>query len=268
MRAAKSFSLFLLAGLLAVLLPVASHAETGIPAPAGPPRGPLNYCYSVFPPYTLTVEGRAQGISISILAEASRRAGFTPSFNELPWARCLSEVLEGSMDVAVDSAQRPGFLMGPTSPTLLLGTIFVRKDDGRFPDRAAGYAMLAGYSVGIVGGYITDNLIADNPAIHFEQAPSDVSLARMLQLGRVDAAITDYATMTHIARENGLTLRALRPSVQIWNGYPAFRASDGERQHALDTALGAMMSDGTIDALYEQQLGMSYGRLRMDFSPR
>lgn len=249
-------------------MPAGSRAQTGIPAPAKPYRGPLAFCYSIFPPYTDTVNGHAEGISISILTEASRRAGFAASFNELPWARCLSQVQEGEMDAAIDSAPRPGLLMGPTSPTLLLGTIFVRRDDGRFPDRATGYAMLSGYSVGIVAGYITDSLVTDNPAVHFQQAPSDFSLARMLELGRVDAAITDYATMTYLAREHHLPLRALRPAVQIWNGYPAFEVHDVERQHALDTELAAMMSDGTIDAIYQQQLGMSYGQLRMDFSPR
>ncbi|WP_445679469.1 substrate-binding periplasmic protein [Radicibacter daui] len=251
-----------------MLLPAGSRAQTGIPAPAKPYRGPLAFCYSIFPPYTDTVNGQAEGISISILAEASRRAGFAASFAELPWARCLQQVQESGMDVAIDSAPRPGFLMGPTSPTLLLGTIFVRRDDGRFPGRSTGYAMLAGHSVGIVAGYITDSLVADNPAVHFEQAPSDFSLARMLELGRVDAAITDYAAMTYIVRGNHLPLRALRPAVQVWNGYPAFEIHDAERQRALDTELAAMMSDGTIDAIYEQQLGMSYGQLRMEFSPR
>ena len=118
-------------------------------ASAQPP--PARFCFNAWKPYAYTEAGRIDGLSIVILKEAARRAGYTAEFAELPWKRCLILVEAGEYDAVMDAAARKQFLQGPTSYVVYTNTFWVRGDD--VVDKFS-LAALREKTVGMVSGYV------------------------------------------------------------------------------------------------------------------
>jgi len=221
----------------------------------------VDFCFNDWPPYSVMKDGTADGITVDILREAARRVGLAATFRELPWKRCLQMVEAGRVDAVMDAARRDEYVQGDASSTVYTNTFWVRADD---PLQAFDTADLPGRSVGLVNGYQygkeLDEILAQ-PEIVKEYSKDDSTNIRKLSFKRVDIIIGDFASTRYFAEMNGLSLRALLPSHSIDRLYPSFNKDKAGLQSRINTALNAMIADGTIDTIYMKKLGISFSDL-------
>lgn len=65
---------------------------------------PLTGCASETPPFVLMKNGKGErGFSVDLLRKIGERLGRSVEVRDLPWARCLVYVRDGTIDIAVDA---------------------------------------------------------------------------------------------------------------------------------------------------------------------
>lgn len=221
----------------------------------------ISYCFNSWPPFAMVENGQPAGISIEILAEATRRAGYRPVFTELPWNRCLDEVEQGRIDAVVDAASRDEFIQGPVSYSFYSNTIWVREGDLLQRYEAA---QLRERTVGLVDGYDYPPSLLDDlrqAGARFETTVDDPTNIRKLSFGRVDAIIADLVSTMQFARSYGLSLRPLKPTHSADSLFPSFNLDAADRQSAVNEVLQELISDGSVDAAYRRFLDLGYCEL-------
>lgn len=68
----------------------------------------LTVAWSHWPPFSqIDDKGQLDGLDVSLTRQILQRAGFTPKFRELPWARALHMVEHSQLDVAMASLPLP-----------------------------------------------------------------------------------------------------------------------------------------------------------------
>lgn len=222
------------------------------------------FCFNDWPPYAMSTDDGAKGLSVDILREAARRAGLAVRFVALPWKRCLQAVEAGEVDAVMDAADRPEFIHGAVSYTVYTNTFWVRTDDPmtKFDAKA-----LAGRRLGLVAGYVygdaLDRLFADSGAT-IEEAVDDGTNIRKLAYGRTDIIVADFVSTHIFAADNQLDLRALQPAHSLDRLYPSFNPARRETMAAIDTALQSMCADGWIERAYEAQIGIGFDSITGD----
>ncbi|MEQ9490686.1 MAG: transporter substrate-binding domain-containing protein [Alphaproteobacteria bacterium] len=226
------------------------------------------YCYNDWPPYAFTDgSGNATGISIEILTQASRRAGYEPVFTELPWERCLRDVELGDQDAVIDAASRDNYLQGDVSFSVYTNTFWVRQGyDASQPLLSS----FAGKRLGLVRGYVygdvLDKEIEQSGAI-IDYALNDAQNIRKLAFSRTDAIIGDFVSTRIFAKENAYDLKPVLPHHSFDRLYPSFNRSQAVMHERIDTALADMMKDGTIDRIYHDALGIHFSDIMPDMNP-
>lgn len=234
----------------AFILPVGSRAQHDTPT--------VRFCFNIWPPYAQRDGSGFDGISIDLLTEASRRAGLTAAFEELPWNRCLEMVRQGEIDAVVDAMDREEFLQGPSSYSVYSNTIWVRDDSDV---TALSFDALASRTVGLVHGYqYPEDLLREltDAGMNNEYSVDDAANMRMLAAGRVDAIVADLVSTLSFARDHGLAIRPLVPDHSADRLYPSFNPDRTDLQKAVDAALAEMIDDGTVDQVYRDYLGIGF----------
>ncbi len=230
---------------------------------AGPAMAePVRFCFARYPPFTdVGADEQPAGLSIDALRDAARRVGDDPRFEPLPWARCLELVRTGLLDAAVDSAaDRAGYAIGrhPTTLTTLAFFVSTASPLHRFQ----GLPSLDGLRVGLARDYAyTPEITRYDGFVADRSAGDDLGLARLLAGGRVDAVLSDLALMSDLARSHGFAFRALEPVYSVTPLYPAFSLTRRAMAAHFDSAIAAMLQDGTLDRLYRAAIGVSFGDL-------
>lgn len=194
---------------LGVLAALAIVMLAAVPVQSRAESERIRFCFSPWPPYTYTENGKAAGLSIRVLDEAARRAGLAVEYHERPWKRCLHEVRAGAFDAVIDAAQRSDFLQGPTSYSVYTNTFWVREDT---PIQAFSMPALGGSTVGLVTGYTYPDELVKTPPYAIDYSVDDETNLRKLAVGRVDAVVADRVSAMHAADGAGLPLRPLRPT--------------------------------------------------------
>jgi len=224
----------------------------------------IRYCFNDWPPYTHVSEGTPTGISVRILDEASRRAGYVAEFRELPWKRCLQWVLEGKQDAVIDAAGREAYLQGPTSFSVYTNTFWQRPDGVM---NAPDTAQLAGESLGLVLGYEYGSRLEREIAeagVIVDHAADDQNNAHKLAYGRLDAIIGDFVNTRIHAANDGLDLVPVLPHHSFDLLYPSFNPSLIEMQRRVDAALAEMLRDGSIDEIYRSEIDVTFSDVMPD----
>lgn len=254
-QSSASFGLFLgFLFLLATAFP--SWAEEN---GADTKRNYLHFCFVNWPPYTEFSGGRASGLSVILMREASRRIGMRAVFDSLPWKRCLVEVLEGNYDVVIDAAIRDGYIQGPTSVSGLAYVMWVRpKSSIR---EYTGLNDWMNRTISTVSGYIYGPEVDALGSEHKNSSPNDLIALRKAELGRVDGALVDLINGRLLVESNNLQLRPISPAVHAQPLYPAFNNKLGDIQKKFDAALAEMIEDTTVDYHYQRHLGITYDDL-------
>jgi len=227
----------------------------------------IRYCHNNWPPYAYNTDEGPAGISVEILKQASNRAGYTAEFNELPWERCLKSVADGEMDAVVDAAKRDGYLQGDVGFSVYTNTFWVREE---FNPGSSILSALNGRRLGLVRGYVYGNRleeqISESGAI-VDLAKDDEQNIRKLSYGRTDAIIGDYVGTRIIAAQQGFKPVPVLPHHSFDLLYPSFNLGQGVMQGRINDALGSMMSDGSIDRVYRDSLGVELSDILPDASP-
>jgi polar amino acid transport system substrate-binding protein len=221
----------------------------------------LRACFVEWQPYAWTAGSDATaGISVEILRLAAARAGLSALFSEMPWKRCLAEVERGRLDVAMDGAPRPEFVVGKESYVTSHYVFWVRGDD-----RLRGSSdpvHLNGRRISLIQGWWYP------PALHqagthldFIELDSEEGQLRGLALGRQDAAYGEWITMRLKAERLRLDLRPLLPAHVAVQFYPLFHRGRSDLARRVDVALAALREEGVVDTVYRRHVGQSLGEL-------
>jgi polar amino acid transport system substrate-binding protein len=240
--------LFVRTLMLLTLLPGLARAEA------------LKACFVAWPPYEETVAGKPAGLTVEIMIEAARRAGYQIQFAERPWQRCLADVADGTADLFLDGSDYPDYLKGRNPTAAFVNAFFVRADDPL--QHYDGLDALAGHSVGLVRTYKYPTLILNHAGLQRNLAPeTDQQQATMLAAGRFDLLLGDLVNIRALAAADHLAIRNLMPAYSVTPLYPHFGRNDTVPMRRIDEAVGAMADDGTIDRLYRARLGMGLNEL-------
>jgi polar amino acid transport system substrate-binding protein len=224
----------------------------------------VKFCFVKWEPYTVIIDGKATGISIDILREASARSDITATFHELPWKRCLRDVLQETMDAVIDASYRAAYLQGPASHSSMITSFWVKSNSPH--QKYTGPQQWNGKSVGVVLGYIYGDVIVKNDAINKEAVNTDTDALIMLDRGLFDTALADMINSTIIIKDNDLDIRAIGPALEVSVLYPSFSPTRSTAHEKIDKAINLMIDDGTIDRIYQKYIGLNYGELLKKFS--
>ena len=234
--------------LLTLLLPGLARADA------------LKACFVAWPPYEEMADGKPAGLTVEIVTEAARRAGYQIEFSERPWQRCLADVADGTADLFLDGSDYPDYLSGRNPTAAFVNAFFVRTDDPL--QRYDGLDALAGRSVGLVRTYKYPAEIRNHPGLQRNLAPeTDRQQATMLAAGRFDLLLGDLVNIRALAAADHLAIRSLAPPFSVKPLYPHFGRSDAVPMRRIDDAVGSMAADGTLDRIYQARLGIGLSAL-------
>ena len=211
----------------------------------------INFCFNFWAPYAFKEDGAIRGVSIDVLTEASRRAGYVATFTELPWNRCIQAVESGEMHAVLDAAERSNFLQGPTSYSVYSNTFWVHADNTLY---AADLEELQDGRIGLVSGYeYPDDLIRAIEAngLTIDYSVDDEANLRKLAFKRVDVIVADRVSTLWRLQRQDLRLRPLDPDHSADRLYPSFNKAFGERQRKIDEAIQKMQADGELQRIFE-----------------
>lgn len=218
----------------------------------------ISFCFNDWPPYSKLENDKPAGISVEILREAARRAGYSATFRELPWKRCLDLVKKGEIDAVIDAADRDEFLQGPVSVSLYTNTFWVHDKSGL---KKLDFEALRGKTIGLVNGYKYPKQLSDDIAraeMKIDYAVDDATNLRKLGFGRVDVIVADHVSTLLEVKTKGLTLTPLSPAHSADRLYASFNPARQAAQKTINDALAAMLADGFVDRVYRRHLGIGF----------
>lgn len=215
------------------------------------------------PPYAMRLpDGRIGGLQVELNSALLQRLGCKVELVEMPFARALTELQIGRLDLlpgAFDRPERRAFAMFSQPLVRVRNLLYVRQRD---LDRLRGKALATlvdegirlGVQVGVVYGPSYAELLKDPAnAARLQTVPKRGSLWLMLERGRVDAVPADELSAAY--ELSGLALNGLIvPSGLVLSTEPvgtAFsrRSTDEDFVRRFDAALLAMKADGSYAAL-------------------
>ncbi len=216
-----------------------------------------------WPPFTLERSGVArQGLSLALLHELGQRAGFQPRLELFPMKRVLIEIAEGRHDgvsVISRNPEREALLVFSEPLFQKLGYVYFRSGESR---PWARYPDFKGLKLGVTRGHnLGDEL---DRAIQAEGLAVDVGGSDeqnfiKLIAGRVDAVFANHWSALFLLRQarfQGLIERAPKPffSKDYHLGISRRSAPGQALLPAINRAIRAMKSDGSLDALLVEHL--------------
>lgn len=142
------------------------------------------------------------GLAVDLVSSALQRAGYTVTYTEVPGARTLRGLQDGTYDVLVGawySSERAQF--GRFSePYLINRILFVQRKGSKI-----GFERLEDlrrYSIAVARGYAYDARFDSDPLLHKQKVLDFRMGARMLAAGRVDLTLEDeYVARYYLNRE-------------------------------------------------------------------
>lgn len=218
------------------------------------------------PPFSMRApNGDVVGIQVDLVREALRRMGCEVRLIEMPWARALTELQAGRLDIitgAIRTADREAYAWfaapGPQSRNVLWMSAeaartwhFTRLEDLR----QSGFRL--GAQIGVRYGEDYDDLMRD-PA--FAATVRYVSTRRnlwlMVSAGRIDGLIADEMTGRTELQQMGLQDR-IRNSGVVVRHSPAGTAFskksvDQEFVERFNKVNDAMLKDGSLAAIFQR----------------
>lgn len=218
----------------------------------------ITVCYTSWKPYSYTVKGQPDGLSVTLTRKAAAAAGIDVRFAELPWLRCLNEVRRGDTTAALDgSPTRAEFIHGDHSVVQTVTVLVVRANSPlqsivRVED-------LRGLQIAVPRGYVFDSEVTARLSSQFIYAEEGADRLAMVLGNRVDG----YLTNVFAAREESARapVRPLNPPLVRSSLYTLFRPDHDELMRTLDAGYAAILADGTVERTYQDKVGISYSEL-------
>lgn len=215
---------------------------------------PLRLVADPWPPFTDSAMP-GNGLATEIVSQALARAGFSSSFEQVPWARALQGIETGRYDVLVnawynETRTRIGVFSQPywvNRIRLLGGASAGLVFNGQLNTLYA-YSIAVVREYAYAPGFDADQALKKVPVQRFSQG------LRMLLAGRVDMTLEDEYVARFYLREEPLRdqLRFIGPPLSENPLHVLVsRRTPGHTQivKAFDRAIAQMKADGTIERL-------------------
>lgn len=209
--------------------------------------------------------GTPRGYDRELLQAIASRMGCTLQRIEMTPARAIEELRAGRLDVAgpmLRTSEREAFAAFGRPVGQARYWLYLRSDvsASRHPVELAALADTS-LRIAVLGsarfGDAYTRLLAEpgvQRRLHF--IPNREAMWRMAGAGRVDGLITDEFSAALAVRKGLVEAGALKPVLELPSGpvHFAFSRVSGAsaRIPAADAAIGAMLADGTLKALWER----------------
>ena len=227
----------------------------------------LRVGWEPYAPYTFADEdGRATGADIDLIKAIAEEIGCKLEFAELPWARILREVENGTLDVSTSTSWTPeriewALFSEPYRETDM--AIYVRRGEAsRFKLRSLADVPQQRFHLGIVVDYYYGTVFADlmkNPdyAAWIDGATDYPTNIRKLINERIDGYLAeDAAVMEAEIKKLDLAAQVERYSLRIPGEQLRFMFSRQtvapEIVAKVDAAIARMRTDGRLQAILSQ----------------
>ena len=171
--------------------------------PAQADKQVLTVAWSHWPPFSqLNNKGELAGLDISLTRQILTKAGFTPKFREIPWARALHLVEHGQLDIAMGALALPEREQYARFSTPYRHSAYVLLSNDPIPgqqDRWAGYPTLSalcnakGLKIGKLRGTRPMQQLENCPALkEVTEYNADDRLIDLLLARRLDGVIMEW----------------------------------------------------------------------------
>jgi polar amino acid transport system substrate-binding protein len=195
---------------------------------------------------------RLTGFEVEFAESLCERLGLKPSFVQYNWVNLVPGLLQGgNFDVIIAALERtPQNLskIDMSRPYFVFGQqLVVRASDTNITRLAD----LGGRSVGVLGATTSHHLADSGGGIDVRVYDENVNYFRDLELGRIDAVLTDSPIAeVNLAGRTGL--RRAGPPFEL--GHYAVGVPPGETNllARIDAAILAMTADGTLERIYSK----------------
>jgi len=213
------------------------------------------------PPFVFMEDGKLTGISIDIIHELARRAGFDVSIETYPWARVLRQVENGEIDgafSAYETEQRKAFCLYTGMIHYDELRLATRKDKQfHFETIEDLYGKVIGKGRNVFVSDAFNAAVDEGKIILSETNDMNMSNIKKLHAGRVDAVIGSPEAMLRYAMELGVENDISLLKTPLREKIPAYLVlsknsmlkNKREWQDRLTSVLNAMWADGTIQSI-------------------
>ncbi|MBH9553277.1 substrate-binding periplasmic protein [Inhella gelatinilytica] len=217
------------------------------------------------PPYSYRgADGEITGLQVELARAVLQRLGCRMALVDMPFARALTELEAGRLDILPGAFQRPDREAFAHFSTVLLmqsrNLLFARKaawspaTQIRDLEALVSGSFRLGAQIGVVYGEPYQALL-QKPALaaKIQFGASRMGLWQMLARGRIDGLIADEATAVYELQLLGLTDQVVATDLAVSNdgAGSAFsrRSVSAEFVHRYDQALQAMQREGSLQTL-------------------
>lgn len=217
-----------------------------------------------YPPFQFYADdGSLTGIEIDLIRAVGEKIGCTLTILPLPWARIVSSIADGQLEIAMNAIHKPerdGFARF-TAPYLSIEVrLFVRREQAPHLrlEKIEDLLNIAG-QIGTVNGYsyglAFDRLLADSPSLaaRIDAARDHQTNLRKLISGRLSGLVGQTVTVMAAARELGMSDRivGLTPAFDAPDYHlMVSRASVSEdRFQRIDRAVRELRDSGKVEKL-------------------
>jgi len=206
-----------------------------------------------FPPLTTNAGGQPGGVVLEVVREACRRAGVAIEFSFLPWQRAQLEAQSRNDVLIIPFTRTPGreAQYQWVAPVLEFHTVLVTL--AKPPSSIEEARSLV---VGYVRGTSFKDEVDQVGFPRFEETNDDVTNARKLKLGRIDAWITTDLMAHGVYRQAGFDPAELKygpnlgPVKVSW--VAASHEFPKETAKKIADAIGQMRADGSYQAIVKR----------------
>ena len=240
-------ALFLCAALMAALC--ACGGGTGLAAIQK--KGKLTVATSPdFPPFESLEGGKIVGIEVEIVELAAQKLGVTADFQQMDFDSVLPGVQAGKFDmgmsgITITEERKNNALF--TSPYFMASQAIVVLTDSPITCKAD----LTGKTISVQTGTTAEEYCMENGyKVQAFQANNDASSA--LIAGKVDAWVVDNEVAVALTAQLGGQAKVLDEAMTQEPYAFAFAKGSDELVQAFDGALGELLQDGTVAAIFEK----------------
>ena len=203
-----------------------------------------------FPPFESLEGGKIVGIEVEIVEQAARKLGVTADFQQMDFESVLPGVQAGKFDmgmsgITITEERQKNALF--TQPYFMASQAIVVLTDSPITCKAD----LTGKTISVQTGTTAEEYCMENGyKVQAFQANNDASSA--LITGKVDAWVVDNEVAVALTAQLGGQAKVLDEAMTQEPYAFAFAKGSDELVKAFDGALGELMQDGTVEAIFEK----------------
>ncbi len=217
----------------------------------------ITACYAEWYPYSYQENGQASGFSIEIYKAVAKRSNLDIVFIHKPWERCKIDVTRGDVDALVDGGLSvSNTLNAKRRPVPWVMVMWVKEKS--LYQTFEGYSQFDGKIIMYVRGYAYPDEFVQYKGFEKLDTTTDIQGLKVLESRSVDAFFGDIVSSTSLVEKHSLKVRPLSPAIKIRMLTLSFHQTLYKEHKRFETALEEMYQDGSIDAIYQKYLGVSY----------